>query len=164
MSTLTYQKVAVHLEKMKSIYETLQLPKKDLKEIEKAIEIFQRHGDISVEEIMGTKNNAETRSNSKTKPSFSNIVDSLFQGNYRGLAGTKLNYMEFQSVEKIIGYIDATSKTKVMKDASAIDLKLLYCLLTEDNQEIKGTKNEVYEAIKRNIRAKKRGKAFLEFA
>lgn len=163
MSTLTYQKVAVHLEKLKTIYETLQLPKKEVKEIEKAIEIFQNNGDVPVEEI-GTKTSTEKRSNKKTKPSFSDLVEFLFQENYSGLVGTKLNYEEFKTAGKIISYIEDTSKSKVMKDASVIDLKLLYCLLTEDKHEIKGTKNEIYEAIKRNIRAKKRGKAFLEFA
>ncbi|MCC3358582.1 hypothetical protein [Bacillus sp. REN16] len=163
MRSLTYQKVACHLEKMKIIYETLQLPKKDVKEIENAIEIFNRHGDIPIEE-KGIKTRPEKRSNNKTKPTFSEIVDSLFNKNYSVLAGTKLNYAEFRSVEKIIHYMDNTSKTKVMKDAAAIDLKLLYCLLTEDKQELKGTKNEIYEAIKRDIRTKKRGKAFLEFA
>ncbi|MEH7238789.1 hypothetical protein [Bacillus sp. JJ1562] len=162
MSTLTYKKVAVHLEKLKTIYETLQLPRKDLIEIDKAIDIFHLHGDVSIEEI-GIKTMSEKPSNNKSKPKFSDIVDSLFQENYSGLVGTKLNFAEFRSGEMIIAYIDDTSKTKVMKDASAIDLKLLYCLLTEDKLELKGTKDEVYEAIKRDIRAKKRGKAFLDF-
>ncbi|MEH7225947.1 hypothetical protein V7112_19215 [Bacillus sp. JJ1566] len=163
MSILTYQKVAVHLEKLKTIYETLQLPKKEIMEIEKTIEIFHRYGDVLVEET-GTTANTEKQSNKKPKPTFSEIVVSLFQENYDGLVGTKLNYAEFRTVDKIIAYIDDTSRTKVMKDASAIDLKLLYCLLTKDKHELKGTKNEVYEAIRRDIRAKKRGKAFLEFA
>ncbi|WP_010283179.1 hypothetical protein [Bacillus timonensis] len=163
MSKVTYQNVASYLEKLKTIYETLGLPKKEIKEIEKVIEIFQSYGDVLVEE-MGIKTSTEKRSSKRAKPSFSNLVDSLFLGNYSELEGTKLNYTKLTTVEKIIGYIEDASKTKVMKDASALDLKLLYCLLTEDKQEIKGTKNEIYEAIKRNIRAKKRGKAFLEFA
>ncbi|WP_159439899.1 hypothetical protein [Bacillus sinesaloumensis] len=32
-----------------------------------------------------------------------------------------------------------------------------------DTLELKGTKSEVYEAIKREIRTKKRGKAFLKY-
>ncbi|MEH7386829.1 hypothetical protein V7147_15670 [Bacillus sp. JJ1521] len=160
MSTLTYQKVAVHLEKLKEIYETLQLPKKELREIERAIEIFKQNGDVVVGAALVTK----SVSNKKTKQSFSEIVDSLFQGNYHDLEGTKLRYHELNSAEQVITYIDFTAKTKILKESSALDLKLLYCLLTEDKQELKGTKNEVYEAIKRNVRAKKRGKAFLEFA
>lgn len=163
MTTITYQKVADHLEKLKTIYETLQLPKKDVKEIEKAIEIFHRFGDVKVEEA-SVKANTEERTSKKNKPSFSEMVDSLFQEKYGGLVGTKLNYTEFRTPVEIIAFIDNTSKTKVMKDTTALDLRLLYCLLTEQKQEVKGTKQEVYEAIKRDIRAKKRGKAFLEYA
>ncbi|MEK5443505.1 MULTISPECIES: hypothetical protein [unclassified Fredinandcohnia] len=163
MSTITYQRVADHLEKLKTIYETLQIPKKEIKEVEKIIELFHGYGDISVEEKTG-KANIEKKSNKTTKPSFSDIVDSLFEEKYSGLVGTKLHFTKLNTVEQIITYIDATAKTKVMKEATALDLKLLYCLLTEEKQEIKGTKNEVYEAIKRDIRTKRRGKAFLEYA
>ncbi|MFN7253183.1 MAG: hypothetical protein ACK4M9_20780 [Anaerobacillus sp.] len=47
-------------------------------------------------------------------------------------------------------------------EATAIDLKLLYSLLTGDEKEIKGTKNDIYEAIFRNIRARRRGEAFMK--
>ncbi len=163
MSTLTYQKVADYLEKLKTIYETLQIPKKEIKEVEKIIELFHGYGDILVEEKTG-KAKIEKKSNKTTKPSFSDIVDSLFEKKYSGLVGTKLHFTKLNTAEQIITYIDATAKTKVMKEATALDLKLLYCLLTEEKQEIKGTKNEVYEAIKRDIRTKRRGKAFLEYA
>jgi hypothetical protein len=163
MTTITYQKVADHLEKLKTIYETLQLPKKEVKEIEKAIEIFDRLGDVTLEDEI-VKGNTEKRSSKKNKPSFSEMIDSLFQEKYGELVGTKLNYTEFRTPVEIVAFIDNASKTKVMKDTTALDLKLLYCLLTEQKQEVKGTKQEVYEAIKRDIRAKKRGKAFLEFA
>mgnify|MGYP007126067947 CR=1 FL=1 len=163
MSKITYQKVAYHLEKLKTIYETLQLPKKDIKEIENSIEMFHRFGDVMIEEVVG-RVNTEKSSSKKKKPSFSVMVDSLFQEKYSGLVGTKLNYREFRTPVEIITYIDNTPKTKEMKDTTALDLKLLYCLLTEQKRELKGNKNEVYEAIKRDIRAKKRGKAFLEYA
>lgn len=163
MSTVTFQKLVVHLEKVKSIYETLHLSRKEISEIEIAIETFKKYGEISIDALVTEQQKTGKQATKKGKMSFSNTVDLLFQKKYGELSGTKLTYTELQTPQQVVDYIERSSKTTVMKDSTALDLKLLYCMLTGENLELKGTKNAVYESIKSTIRAKKRGKAFLEY-
>ncbi len=96
------------------------------------------------------------------KKSFREIYQFLLEKEYHLLTGTKLNYQVFGVSNDIIKFIETNSKADVIKETTALDLKLLYSLLTNDPTEIKGTKSDLYEAIKRNVRAKRRGEAFVK--
>ncbi|MFS0861905.1 hypothetical protein [Fredinandcohnia sp. 179-A 10B2 NHS] len=162
MATVTYKKLASHLEKTKAIYETLQLSKKEIKEVEQAIEIFIGYGDVEIVSPKFQAANAKKTSSKNRKVSFSESVDLLFQKRYKELVGTKISFEDLHTSEQIQTYIDTTTRSKIMKETTVMDLKLLYCLLTGEKVDIKGTKNEVYEVLKSHIRARKRGKAFSE--
>lgn len=162
MATVTYKKLASHLEKTKAIYETLQVSKKEIKEVEQAIEIFTVYGDVEIISARLQAANEKKTSSKNRKVSFSESVDLLSQKRYKELVGTKFYYEDLYTSDQIQTYIDTHTKSKIMKETTVLDLKLLYCLLTGEKGEIKGTKNEVYEALKSHIRARKRGKAFSE--
>lgn len=139
-----------YLTRLKSIYLVIDenMFRKDVAKLEKIIDSFK-----------------ETSEKIKFKPkspkaSFNEIYQLLLERNFKALSGTKLNYEELTTRDHIESYCEKNSKSKILKETTALDLKLLYSLLAEDPNEIKGNKNEVLDAIKRNVRARKRGEAF----
>lgn len=147
MKKIENHEVVPYLMKLKEIYKTVGSKDlgNDVKKLERMILFFS-----------SPKKTDETPKKRSYKDSLTLILD----GNYDQLSGTKLNYSNLSNEVLIIDFIESNSKSKVIKETTALDLKLLYSLLTGDSTDIKGNKNQVYETIKRNIRARKRGEAF----
>lgn len=163
MEKQLFQNIITQLEKLRNIYEIVQVPKKDVREVNKIIESIQQLGMLTNAELTPTKsssNRKNTMSPHKKSQSFAEVMELLFENKYHDIGGTKIDYKKMTSPEHIVDYFEATTKSKVMKNATALDLKLLYCLLIQEKRELKGNKNEVYSVIKNNIRARKRGEAF----
>jgi len=114
-----------------------------------------------IESLQDSKERAVPKVSAK-KSSFIDNYQLLIDKNFRTMTGTKINYEIFTSHEEVVNYVDKSDKIKILKEATALDLKLLYSLLTADPTEIKGTKSDVYDSIKRNIRAGRRGEAFMK--
>ncbi|MFC0470920.1 hypothetical protein ACFFHM_10535 [Halalkalibacter kiskunsagensis] len=136
---------------LKSIYLAIdeKVLRNDITQLDKLIKTLQ--------ETSGGKSTTPPQQKKKV---FSESLKILLEKNYDRLKGTKLDYYQLTNQDEVECFIETHAKTKILKDATALDLKLLYSLLTEDPNEIKGTKSDVFEAIKRNIRARKRGEAF----
>jgi hypothetical protein len=144
--------IADYLKRLKQIYVAVdeKLFRNDIVALEKIIDSIQEKP-------------RETISNPKTqKKTFSDSYHSVIQKNYQDLRGTKLNYEKFTTEDDVVCYFEQNVKTKILKNTTALDLKLLYSLLTGNPIEIKGNKNDLYEIIKRNVRARKRGEAFMK--
>lgn len=144
--------IVEYLTRLKNIYLTIdeKLFQREIKSLEKIIK------DLHETKQITTPLTRQKKNSFKANQTF------LIERNYSELSGTKLNYEEFLNEDAIVTYFDKNSKTKILKELTVLDLKLLYSLLTEDPNEIKGTKAEVFDAIKRNIRARKRGAAFIK--
>lgn len=155
MSKLLFQETINQLEKLKSIYEILQIPQQEKKKID---EIIRKLRNVKTEDE--TQSKRLSKGKNKKSQKFSDIVELLFAKQFDHISGTKINYKKMNKPEQIVEYFDTTTKSKIFKEATALDLKLLYCLLVEEKSEIKGNKDEVYGVIKNNIRARKRGEAF----
>ncbi|WP_096199570.1 hypothetical protein [Bacillus sp. FJAT-45350] len=142
------QEIVDYLNRLKNIYQTINKPSlsKDIKRIEKLIDSLDASKEKSVKNFQ--------------KPTFKENYESLINKKYVDMTGVKLDYKNFNSVEAVIEFIKDVSQSKLLRETTAVDLKLLYCILTNSSTEMKGTKNEIYEAIKRNVRARKRGEAF----
>lgn len=147
--------IVFYLTKLKNIYLSID-PKVMGMEI--------RHLDRLLDELQTTEENSSHKPVSKkhTKNTFIENYKYLAKKDFKRLSGIKLNYEDFTNSEAIVTYIETKPKESVIKEATALDLKLLYSLLTGDVKELKGTKNNMYEAIYRNIRAKRRGEAFMK--
>lgn len=142
--------IVVYLTKLKNIYVSIgekQL-EKDILKLEKMI------GDLKE-----TQKETSPKSNPK-KSIFKENYQFLTEKKFQAMSGIKMNYAAFSSSDDVENYFKSSTKEKVLREATLIDLKLLYSLLTNDSNEIKGRKNDIYEAIKRNIRARRRGEAF----
>lgn len=158
MKNLTYNDINNHLQSLQTIYQTLGVTKQKMRELEHAIHVFNEYGDTP---LLGMKSNSKVVSNkSKKRMSFDESLQMINQKRYQDLEGTKMNYEDMNTSQQIIEYIDQTTKAKVLRETTALDLKLLYSILTGKAEEIKGTKSTVYDDIKGYIRAKKRGVAF----
>jgi hypothetical protein len=134
-----------------------------MKEIEQIIFAFKPFENIPIDELMygtNTSSKNSTKPTNKKIQSFPEAVELLFSKRYNDINGIKVNYQKMNCSKNVEAYFDETVKSKVIKETTSLDLRLLYCLLIEDKNEIKGNKNEVYEIIKNNIRARKRGEAF----
>lgn len=79
------------------------------------------------------------------------------------IKGVKLNYNNFKTDIDVMEYFCKHKKENILKSVTCLDLKLLYCILARKNQEIKGKKDKLFETIINNIKAKKRGEAFIKF-
>lgn len=145
------QEVAEYLIRLKNIYVSIngKVLAKDITKIEKLINLIQ-------------DNYVESAPKTRTKKFFKDQYKSLLEKDYSAMTGTKINYELFDSQDDVVNYVDKNAKNKIFREATALDLKLLYSLLTADPTEIKGTKNDVYDAIKRNVRARRRGEAFMK--
>ena len=129
--------------------------------VEKIIQLFNEYGDFPIDGVQSNLHGVgKNKLKSKKASSFSVALDLLLSQKLKELTGTKIDYVEIYNSERVMEYIDFNPIAKVKRETTVLDLKLLYCLLTGERHEIKGTKDQIYEAIKGNIRAKKRGSAF----
>ncbi|RXI96476.1 hypothetical protein DS745_22460 [Anaerobacillus alkaliphilus] len=144
------EEVVYYLHQLKNLYSAL-----DTKEFDKDI--------AKIDQIISTFEVPSKKIEPKSKKrNFTEMYQLLLAKNFHLLTGTKLNYQVFPNGDDIVHFIEKNSKADVIKETTALDLKLLYSLLTEDPNEIKGTKSHIYEAIKRNVRAGRRGEAFIK--
>ena len=156
MSELTYKKVSSYLEHLQLIYKatSIQKFKKELKELDQIIEVLAPLKDTLLLQESSSKDSL-----SKKKLSFPEIAELLLRKKFP-TSGTKLDFSLFSSREKAAEWVENEPKAKLLKNTTLLDLKLLYCLLTGQVIELKGKKEEVYEAIKTHTRAKRTGEAF----
>ena len=154
MSTSLNKQVIDYLTKLQDVYKSLNstLLATDIKQIEAIISDLQA--------INHTESKVIIRKQTK-KPTFAENHTLHIEQQYEALRGVKLDYANFLSEDDVVSFIENTTRTKALRETTALDLKMLYSILTKDPNEIKGTKQQMYEAISRNIRAKKRGKAFM---
>ncbi|QOY35184.1 hypothetical protein AWH56_021165 [Anaerobacillus isosaccharinicus] len=147
--------IVIYLTKLKKIYLSID-PKvmgKEIVKLDRLLNELKNPVEISSPKPVSKK---------QTKNTFMENYQILLKKDYKNLTGIKLNYESFTNSENIVAYIETKPKESVIKEATALDLKLLYSLLTGDEKEIKGKKNDLYEAIYRNIRARRRGEAFMK--
>lgn len=144
------QLIIKHLEKLVKIYEVLQENEQEIQEIKKIITILNK----TEEKVMVTS------MTDKKQSTITDNIQFLENKQYERLHGTKVNYEEINNTEKVMNLIQQTSKTKLLRETTAMDLKLLYFLLSGEKENFKRTKDKMYETIKTLIRAKNRGKAF----
>ncbi|NHM32829.1 hypothetical protein [Neobacillus terrae] len=156
MNELTYKKVSSYLEHLQLIYKaaSIQKFKKELKELDQIIEVLKPLKDTFLMQEPSSKNLMK-----KNKAAFPDIAE-LFLRKEFPINGTKLDFSLFNSKEKAAEWFESEPKTKLLKNTTLLDLKLLYCLLTGQIIELKGKKEEAYEAIKTHTRAKRTGEAF----
>jgi hypothetical protein len=156
MSELTYKKVSSYLEHLQLIYKaaSIQKFKKELKELDQIIEVLAPLKDTFLLQEPSSKDLI-----SKKKAVFPEIAELLLRKEFP-ISGTKLDFSLFSNREKAAEWVENEPKAKLLKNTTLLDLKLLYCLLTGHIIELKGKKEEVYEAIKTHTRAKRTGEAF----
>lgn len=142
-----------YLTKLKNIYSVIDEKHltKEIKNIQIIIQALETY----------TSENSSPLTKKLKKPSFQESYECMISRNYEKLVGTKLNYKEFSNPDDVVFFIENNEMKKVIRTTNVLDLKLLYCLLTQQFQEIKGTKQAVYDSLKRIVRARRRGEAFL---
>ena len=142
-----------YLTRLKKIYETIdQKPlKKEITNLEKIIA-----------SLLENENSTEPKVKAAKKNSFKENYQLIKDKNLAAMTGTKLDYTCFSCNDDVVNFIEKNDQAKLLRKTTALDLKLLYSLLTDNPTEIKGTKNDIYEAMKRNVRARKRGEAFMK--
>ena len=142
-----------YLTRLKKIYETIdQKPlKKEITNLEKIIASLQEN-----------ENTTEPKVKAAKKNSFKENYQLLNDKNLAAMTGTKLDYTGFSCNDDVVNFIEKNDQAKLLRKTTALDMKLLYSLLTDNPTEIKGTKNDIYEAMKRNVRARKRGESFMK--
>ncbi|WP_078553921.1 hypothetical protein [Bacillus alkalicellulosilyticus] len=153
MSSATFMDVIEHLQKLKQLYEVLDLPKKKLRSVDNAIETIQQLQNTPVQQVMYAEAQQKITA-------FDQAVQTIWSQSFEPIKGTKLDYETIQNKEQVISFVESRSKEQLLKEATALDLKLLYCILVQKSYEIKGTKPKLYDSIKANIRARHSGKAF----
>ena len=116
--------------------------------------------DHLIKTLEESKETTTSSQQQKKKKSFSELFNLIAEKKFEELNGVRVDYKNLKNKEEVEHFIEALPKNKILKETTALDLKLLYSLLTGDSSEIKGTKTVIFDAIQRNIRARKRGEAF----
>jgi hypothetical protein len=173
MAKITFQQISGHLEKLRNIYKTINEDKfkQDIKELDQAIELYsslQYGATIPIDPISSEKTEEPPKKQRKInhnhpgqKNKFEHAIQLLSEQKYNELTGTKLNYQAITNEEDAIQLLNELTDSQVLKHTTALDLKLLYCILTGESKELKAKKKEeILNTIKQNIRATKRGEAF----
>ncbi len=160
MGNHSFHDVVKHLTQLQLIYETLNLSKKEMKVIEEMVDVFKTYGDKDISDICIEQTHTEKMVKKSKKVSFLETLELIKQKEYEMVKGVKIRINELNTPEKIMSYIEENPPDKVLGDSTVLDLKILYAILTEENREVRGTKKVIYETIKANIRARKRGIAF----
>lgn len=152
MATVTKQEIVHYLKKLEDIYQTVDA-KSLKKEIDRLREMINSLTSVDQDE-------KTTTSKGKKGNGFRKNLRLLLDKNYTALTGTKLNYEQMGGFRDVIEFFETYREEDILKHATALDLKLLYTILTGEHRELKGKKDELIQTIKRNIRARKRGEAF----
>lgn len=172
MSNILIEDIIDKLLKLKLVMNTLDKVKMrdDIKDIDKIIEnlkkeSFKLNGYVEAKDKESITKNRHTHDKGKKSPktSFNDAVLLLAEQKFDEIKGIKLNYNEFIRDSYIIEYFCNTEKKNILKAVTVLDLKLIYCILTDSDKEIKGKKDDLFEVIINNIKAKKRGNAFKNY-
>lgn len=143
------QEIIFYLEKVRAMYQTIDdtTLKKDIQKIGELI--AQLRGESSTPQLVKKKEN-----------SYRESLLLLLDKKYELLKGTRVNFEQVLSSEDVVAFFEFHSEKDILAHTTALDLKLLYTVLTGEHRELKGKKEELLQTIKRNIRARKRGEAF----
>lgn len=168
MSSILVQDIINNLVKLENIMSELDKEKmsNDIKSIDKMIKSLSKYSNVSIKEIekaLTANMHSEDIKENKKKGSFKDNLKLLEEKRFMDIQGIKLNYENFKNNIDVVNYFDKYKKEDILKTTTVLDLKLLYCILTGRSEEIKGKKESIYEDIKNNIKAKKRGEAFKRF-
>ncbi|MBM7662125.1 hypothetical protein JOC85_002932 [Bacillus mesophilus] len=176
MAKITFEQISSYLEKLRDIYISIDEGKfnKDLKELNQAISLLNSIQNGTIDPLGSTETKGKTHKEEIdknlmiSKPTmklnkFEEAVHLLAQEKYEDLKGTKLNYREITNESDVIQLVEELTDSQVLRHTTTLDLKLLYCILTQDKKEIKAKKKEdLLQTIKQNIRAVRRGEAFTQ--
>ncbi|MBM6619641.1 hypothetical protein [Bacillus suaedaesalsae] len=152
MAQVGKNEIIHYLEKLKSMYVAIDenALRKDIRKIEEIIRSL--HGKV--------ESNPIKKQVRKKENTFRESLALLNERKYNDLKGTKVNFEHVRSSEDVITFFEIHSETHILSHTTALDLKLIYTILTGEHREIKGKKEELLQTVKRNIRARKRGEAF----
>lgn len=167
MSNILIRNIIDKLLKLKVIMSTLDKDKMsdDIKSIDKIIKDINKCTFSLTKNVEKTPENVPLKEKSKKgkSTSFSSALLLLGEQRFDEIKGIKLNYNSFRNDFDVIEYFYSIRKENILKDTTILDLKLLYYILTNNNEEIKGKKDDLFETIINNIKAKKRAIAFNKY-
>ncbi|KAA0549886.1 hypothetical protein FZW96_00620 [Bacillus sp. BGMRC 2118] len=152
MDKVENKKIIHYLMKLKQLYGAIDeiTLRKDIQQIEEII--------LTLQGIAKEAHPTKTKRNKEN--TFSKTLVLLNEKNFHQLKGTKINFKHVASKEDVITFFEIHSDEHILRHTTALDLKLVYTILTEEVRELKGKKEELLQTIKRNIYARKRGEAF----
>jgi hypothetical protein len=170
MDQVTTDVIATYLEKLKTIYLSIDKSKfkKELLELDEAIERVRSMPHSTTGPTQQNLPAAATSSSSSKKKTrkpnaFDHNLILLQEEKYDELKGTKINYKEVTTSVDVIEFLQVHTDAQILKNTTALDLKLLYCIMIDEETELKDKNKEgLLKSIKRNIRAGKRGEAFVK--
>jgi hypothetical protein len=152
MAQINNEVIALYLEKLRRIYLSI-----DDTRLKKDVDLISE----IITSLTSVKSNSEPRKKKKkTEGQFEKSLAQLSIKNFDALKGTKINYCEVTTSQDVIDFLESHTDSSVLKHTTALDLKLLYYILTNEKIELKGKKEDLLKSIKRNIRARRRGEAF----
>jgi hypothetical protein len=168
MDQVTFGDIADYLERLKTIYLSIGESKfkKELVDLNEAIEIvrsLQHSTTVPIQQSLPTSETSSSKKKTRKPNSFEQSLVLLFEKKYDELKGTKINYKQVNTSVDVIEFLEIHTDSQILKNTTALDLKLLYCIMTEAKTELKDKNKEgLLKSIKRNIRAGKRGEAFVK--
>lgn len=165
MSDILFQDIIDNLLKLKEILNILDKEKmsEDIKSIDRIIKEINKYNSVSIKNTKEAQKNRSLKEKKSKSTSFKDAIALLTNEKIDDIKGVKLNYNNFKNDVDVMAYFCKHKKENILKSVTCLDLKLLYCILARKNQEIKGKKDKLFETIINNIKAKKRGEAFIKF-
>lgn len=168
MSNILIKDIIDKLLKLKAIMSALDKNKmsEDIKSIDKIIEDISKGKSALNENIeKSLEKKVLKEKNKKGKgTSFNDALKLLGEHKVDDIKGVKLKYNNFKTYSDVIEYFSKNKKVNILKATTVLDLKILYYILTNSTEEIKGKKDDLFETIINNVKAKKRGEAFNKYA
>ncbi|WP_246943283.1 hypothetical protein [Bacillus pinisoli] len=175
MAKITFGQISKYLETLRTIYSTIDEGKlkKELNELNQVIDLLNSldKGTVLPLEIQNkhttqyevSEKAKNTNKGLSSKNSVLHKTYTLFcEQKFDQLKGTKLNYEAITTEHDVIQFLNEYLDAQVLKHTTALDLKLLYCIISGEFKEISGKKQDLLHTIKQHIRAAKRGEAFTQ--
>lgn len=167
MSDILISDIIDKLLKLKAIMSTLDKDKMsdDIVSIDKIIKDISKYNfklTENTEKTLETKP-LEEKSKKGKSTSFNNALILLGENRFDEIKGIKLKYNNFKNYSDVMEYFSKNKKENILKATTILDLKILYYILTNNTEELKGKKDDLFETIINNIKAKKRGAAFNKY-
>ncbi|MBM7703513.1 hypothetical protein [Metabacillus iocasae] len=162
---MTTYELAKHLMVLKDVYSSVGKTKhkRDIAHISKMVDQLTSMVDQPLDSLLKRANvEAMTTKAELKKNSFERSLEYLLNKQYDQLKGTKVKYADLHTCEEVTAFFNNHTDTAILKKTTMLDLKLLYSLLTDEKNELKGKKkDDLVKKIRLNIRAGHRGEAFL---